>query len=500
MVRRALLPLLLGSLWACAGPSSLPSEDAAADATAMDRVTADRRPPAVTSRYPVPDLTMTLPFDGPEQAVELEFTAAPATVDVHLLIDTTASFDGEIRELQQTLAATTIPALQQRVPSLTLGLSRFEDMPFSPFGLATDRPYRLVTAQTTDLGIVASALFSLDDPLGAGGDAPESWIEALYQIATGRGLSLGAFGEVPTFSRAAPGGGTLGGVGFREGATRVVVLVTDAPSHEAAEYLSVVPGAHSGAQAVEALRALEVRVVGIASGAAARAALESVALQTGAVGAPSAGRCSTGLSGASRPAVGGACPLVYDLNPDGTGLSRTVAEGIGAALDAIAFRRIVGEAREDPARFVSAIEPIRAVAPDGASAPMLLDVLPPGAPDGRPDAFATVRSGTRVRFRAALRNRSVREGVFPQVFFLRIALVGDGLTLRETLVRVIVPEGPKFDAGPQDASGPGDRLDGALEDAGPAEDARTEESPAEEPDGAPSDASSDRADDDVRPL
>ena len=123
-MRSALLLPLLGGLVSCARPSSLPNEDATVDAPSSDRMIADRRAPAVTSRYPVADLTVTLPFDGPEQPVELEFTAAPATVDVHLLVDTTASFDGEIRELQQTLSSTTIPALQQRVPSLTLGLSR----------------------------------------------------------------------------------------------------------------------------------------------------------------------------------------------------------------------------------------------------------------------------------------------------------------------------------------------------------------------------------------
>ncbi len=448
-VRRALFfSLLFG--FGCARPPDLPGEDAAADVTTVDRALVDRRPPAVTSRYPVADLTVTLPFEGPEQPVDVEFTATPATVDVHLLVDTTASFDGEIRELQQTLSSTTIPALQQRIPSLTMGLSRFEDMPFAPFGLPTDRPYRLVTPQTTDLGAVASALFSLDDPLGAGGDAPESWFEALFQIATGRGLSLGRFGDIPTFSSSGFGGGSFGGVGFREGATRMIVLITDAPSHEAMDYAAVVPGAHSGAQAVQALRALEARVVGVASGAAARAALESVAVATGAVGAPSAGQCSTGLGGTPRPASAGVCPLVYDLNPDGTGLSRTISDGIGAALDAIAYRRMLGEAREDSARFVSTVEPVSAVAPGGASPPVLLDMLPAGAPDGRPDAFGTVRAGTRVRFRAVLRNRSVREGVFPQVFFLRIALVGDGVTQRETLVRVIVPEGPKFDAGTLD--------------------------------------------------
>jgi hypothetical protein len=271
----------------------------------------------------------------------------------------------------------------------------------------------------------------------------------------------------------------LGGVGFRSDSTRVVVLVTDAPSHDASEYAAAIPHAHSGAQAIAALRALDVRVVGIASGQPARTALESVAVQTRAVAAAVDGRCSTGLGGSARSPVGGQCPLVYDIADDGTGLSRTVADGIGAVLDTIAFATIHGEPREDGMRFVSAIEAISAVAPANTPAPTRADRFPAGATDGVLDTFSGVRSGTVVRFRARLANRTVREGVFPQVFFLRVVLVGDGSSLRETIVRVIVPEGPKFDAGFDDGS----REDGsAPTDAAGALDA------AETPDAAETDA------------
>ncbi len=438
----------------CAGPPPpTPQEEVTPfDAALTDRVVADRRAPATTAPYPAANVTVTLPFGGPEQPIDLEFTAAPGRVDVHLLVDTTASFDGEIRELQRALTSVTLPALQQRVPSLTLGLSRFEDMPVEPFGFRTDRPFTLLIPQTSEFSAVDRALFRLDDPLGAGGDLPESWYEALYQTATGRGLDLGTFGAVAPFSGGAVGGGTLGGVGFRSDSTRVVVLVTDAPSHDAAEYAAAIPHAHSGAQAIAALRALDVRVVGIASGQPARTALESVAVQTRAVAAPVDGRCSTGLGGSARPPVDGQCPLVYDLADDGTGLSRTVADGIGAVLDTIAFATIHGEPREDGMRFVSAIEAVSAVAPANTAAPTRADRLPAGATDGVLDTFAGVRSGTLVRFRARLANRTVREAVFPQVFFLKVVLVGDGSPLRETIVRVIVPEGPKFDAGSDDGS------------------------------------------------
>ena len=43
--------------------------------------------------------------------------------------------------------------------------------------------------------------------------------------------------------------------------------------------------------------------------------------------------CETGLrGGALRYPVNGRCPLVYDLNPDGSGLGQTIVDGIGLTL------------------------------------------------------------------------------------------------------------------------------------------------------------------------
>lgn len=468
-VRRALVGALSLVLLRCSAPTQPPVEDAVARDSTDDRALDDRRAPATTSPYPAANVTVTLPYEGPEVPVDLEFTAGPGRVDVHLLIDTTASFDGEIRELQNALSTVTLPALERRVPSITLGLSRFEDMPWMPFGTTTDRPFALIVPQTTQLAVVNRALFRLDDPLGSGGDGPESWIEALYQVATGEGINLGAYGAVPPFSGGAAGGGTLGGVGFRSNATRVVVLVTDAPSHDGSEYRAVVPTAHTGSQAIAALQSMQTRVVGIVSGAAARPSLESVAMQTGAVALSPGGFCATGLNGAARTAVSGRCPLVYEIAADGTGLSRTVADGIGAVLDTLAFSEMHGEARDDSMRFVRAIEARSATPPANTAAPTVSDALPAMMPDGVQDTFNTVRAGTTLRFRARLANRTVRDGLYPQVFFLKIVLLGDGLEQRETSVRVIVPEGPKLDAGVEDASVPGDSgpdADGSMADAG----------------------------------
>jgi hypothetical protein len=41
----------------------------------------------------------------------------------------------------------------------------------------------------------------------------------------------------------------------------------------------------------------------------------------------------------------------------------------------------------------------------------------------------------------------VPDDEFPQVFFVPVTILGDGTVLREMVVRVIVPEGPKRDSG-----------------------------------------------------
>lgn len=435
----------------CTGQTPPPMEDPL-DVLLVDRAPVDRVTPAQRSPYPVSDYTLVLPFNGPEQTIDARFEAGPGLVDVHLLIDTTASFDGEIDDLQASLDGFVIPGLQRRVGSLSLGVSRFEDMPFAPFGSPTDRPFTLLVPQTNNSSAVLRAVQRLDDPLGEGGDLPEAYFEALYQIATGAGLINPGRTLVEPFQGASQGGGNLGGVGFRANSTRVVVLATDATAHEGFEYSGVVQTPHGSMAAIEALRTLSVKVVGISSGNAARATLENLATQTGALAPSFGGQCATGLGGAARAPVNGMCPLVYDISPDGQGLSQSIVDGINTLLSTIAFSAVHGEVRDDGRNFVSSIEAVSAQAPMGTMAPARVDQIPAGAPDGVLDTFTQVRTGTALSFRAHLRNRSVRETEFPQVFFLRIALVGDGATLRESTIRVIVPEGPKFDGGLDDAS------------------------------------------------
>jgi hypothetical protein len=422
------------------------------------------------SVLPPADLEVVLPFGGPAVEVPLELTADLSRLDVVFSVDTTGSFGGEIDSLQRDLLTVIAPALQARVPDVAFAVVRFEDMPVAPFGGPADRPFTLVRAMTTSTSLLASAVASLDSPLGNGADSDEAGAEALYQIATGDGLSP----YVPVYAPSRePGGASRGGVGFRDGSLRAVVHVTDAPAHDPADYGSAVRGAHSLADAVAALRANDVSVIGVASGDPARPQLETVALGTGAAVVPGAGgTCPTGLAGASRPPVGGSCPLVFDIANDGTGLSTALVDAVVSLVDAVAYDEVWGEAVGDSLHFVRTVEARDAVPPSGTPVPGRADLRPAG--DGVLDTFTDVRAGTRVSVAAVLRNDTLRETDYDQVFRLALELRGDSLVLARLTVRVLVPgvrPSPPPDAGPPDA-GAGDAAsaDASLDDGSISED------------------------------
>lgn len=425
-----------------------PRPDAAGlDGSASSEDGGYHRPDALV--LPPADLAVVLPYGGPEATVDLEAGASLGRLDVVFSIDTTGSFGGEIDALQTDLSHRIVPALEESVDDVAFAVVRFEDMPFEPFGVETDSPYELLTAVTTDRGRVSSAVAALDLPLGNGGDIPEAGYEALFQIATGAGLSVGSDVLASPWNRhAAIGGGTEPGVGFRAGALRVVVHVTDAPSHDASDYVTVIPGAHGAGETLAALNAASIHFIGVASGAPARPHLESLALGTGSVVPPEAGGCHTGRGGALLPPSSAGCVLVFDVDPDGTGLSDAIVGAIGDLTDTLSYDETYGEAVDDRLAFVRAIEAVEATPPEGGTPPTRADLRPSG--DGIDDTFEAVRSGTRVVFRAHLQNLTIVPADYDQVFRVVIRVLGDGLVLVERTVRITVPSG-RLDAGPRDA-------------------------------------------------
>lgn len=436
----------------------LPPEDDAGGAV---------RPTGGPAVLPPADVEVVLPYLGAPAEITLRANVALERLDVHFSVDTTGSFDDEIRALQRSLSTQIIPRLRQRVDEVGIGVSRFEDFPVRPFGSSFDVPFELVTPITTSSTRAALAVRALL-PLGAGGDTPESGVEALYQIATGEGLTLEGELLVPPF---APEDDepVAGGVGFREGSLRVIVQVSDARAHDGPEYAAAgIPEAHDLSETLEALQALGARVLGIASNQDARSFLVRVAAATGATIPAPRGGCPTGLDGARRePDVPSSrCALVYDITPDGDGLDTAIVDGIVGLLDQLQFDRVYGRAVDDRLAFVQRIE---AVSATGRPEPARADERPV---DGFDDTFLAVSGDTEVVFRAVLRNTRVRPADYDQAFRVTLQVVGDGLVLEQTVVRVIVPRG-RLDAGVADAGvDAGVELDAAADpDARGADDA-----------------------------
>lgn len=396
---------------------------------------------------PPADVDVVLPY-GASAEIPINALSNFALLDVHFSIDTTGSFREEIEALKRDLTASIVPALRMRVDNVALGVSRFEDLAVEPFGDPGDRAFTLVTAVTTSIPHVENAVASLDMPLGSGGDAEEAGAEALYQIATGEGLGslVAAWNRIR-----APGGGTRAGVGFREGALPVVVHVTDAPTHTPSDYAAIVADAHSLQSAIAALRAEGIYVVGIASGDAARGYLEEVAAGTGAVEDTESGACRTGIDGATHPPVSGMCPLVFDIDSDGTGLSSSLVDAIVRLLDNVRIHEAYGVASEDSFHFVQTIAALSAMAPSSVPTPGIADLHPSG--DGVGDTFTEVAPGTTLNFGVMLRNNVIENADYDQVFRIRLSVRGDGLILAERTVRVTVPRVSGFmDASAGDAS------------------------------------------------
>ncbi len=224
-------------------------------------------PPALAQTVTPPgiDITSGPCCTGGSQDFPVSITLPPSTVtntvDVFFLFDDTGSFAGFVPTVTSIFSGL-VTSLETAMPdvSFAFGVGRFEDFGGPGTGFSGDfqtaRPFTLnqpiVTAGTAGGAaardtLIANAL-SRTAP-GFGGDGPESALEALAQVATGTGFdgdgngssldsgsagdvatqtTPGNSGDVPPFSsNTAPVSGTQGGVGWRNGALRLVILATD---------------------------------------------------------------------------------------------------------------------------------------------------------------------------------------------------------------------------------------------------------------------------------
>ncbi|MCB9778288.1 MAG: hypothetical protein H6742_06975 [Alphaproteobacteria bacterium] len=178
---------------------------------------------------------------------EFEFDIRIQMGDVAFMVDTTCSMSstanamaGEFSDIVTTLALV--------IPDAEYGYATYDDYAYGSFGSAgIDKPFELRTQITSSTSQVQSAMSATS--IHSGADGPESSMEALMQGLTGSGYDQNcnttydantdvrpflASGSDPfggaggqNWSATPPGGGELGGFGFRDFALPILVYATD---------------------------------------------------------------------------------------------------------------------------------------------------------------------------------------------------------------------------------------------------------------------------------
>jgi hypothetical protein len=440
------------------------------------------------------DFFFILPFQDPMGPVNkpLDFSTAIPSMDVFFLMDTTGSMMGEIANLQSSLNSTVIPGIVNAIPNTQFGVGALEDFPLAPYGQSPcqysntpDQPFKLLQPITNNVAAVQSGVDALSvhggtydgKPIGCGLDVPEGGLEAIYQVATGEGLT----GPSPTSVPANHTG--VGGVGYRSGVMPVVVTISDAVSHgvgetaactlgnqtyQAAYSGSVAAVAHSRAQTKAALGNICGRAVGIAAidtlqpvSCNGQEYLEDLARTTGALVSPTAwdvgtrpagcaaGQCCTDFNGAGRaPDANGLCPVVFRVATNGSGVGQQITVGIQMLQRFATFTvptnrsGVMTDINGNPlpaphttADFLKAITPTSFVLPPP----------PPALPNPTFDSttFYGVTPGTKITFTVDAFNDFVMQTNDAQIFRATIQVTASGCTpLDQRDVLILVPPQP----------------------------------------------------------
>lgn len=243
---------------------------------------------------------------------EVTFAAIPDELDLMLVMDVSGSYGDDIANLVD-LGAGLAETVTKRSDA-RFGLVSFSDDPCCG-GDGSDHAYRLVSALDADPDVWTEGIESLE--VLSGGDEPESSLIALDRAATD-----------PE-------------VGFRRDATQVLVVATDADSHDPSG--SGYPG-RSEREVIDTLRASGIVVVGAIPAASPTPVLDRVIAATG----------GTRVDAAS----------------DGSDLGEAILEGLREV------RREVEPRRVDCPAFDATFSPERLTAVPGTRAQVTVTLRP----------------------------------------------------------------------------------------------------------------------------
>ena len=246
-------------------------------------------------------------------------------IDLVFLVDLSGSFADDL-PVFQAQAPGIIDNIRAANPNVKFGLARFEDYPISPFGNAASGDVAYERLQ--DLSFDAEAMKTMIAGLSTrdGGDLPQSQLAALFQAATGNGQDLSGLG----FSGASiPSGQQFS---FRNGATKLFLMWTDAAFHLPDDPGSIPYPGPSFAETVAAIEALDPpMVLGISVAPdAGFADLQAIAVATNSF-APAGG---VDCDGDGNPDISAGQPLVCHLSSFGAGIGDAIVNIVNAAVEA----------------------------------------------------------------------------------------------------------------------------------------------------------------------
>lgn len=370
-------------------------------------VLAGTDPTDAASTIPPTDFYVVLPYEDPAVLRELDFTARLGRADIFFLVDTTGSMGAAIGSVRDSLSSTIVPAINDAIADAVMGVGDYRDFPIDPYGSPGDYAFNLGQAMTSDVARVQGAVNALS--LGNGNDGPESMVEAVHRTVAGTCADGSGFGQAC----------------FRAMSHPIVVLVTDAPSHNGPggsnAYSGVTPTPRTYSEAVSALTANEVKIVGgsvdaglpfpfpIPGGGGGRAHLESFARDTD----------SRALDGSLT---------VYD-SPGGE-VSTSVVDGI---LDLVSSTEqdVTSRQIDDTTDSVDATMFMKAIRPVRASRATTFDDT----------TFFGVGGGTTITFEVHFENDFLPAGPRVQIFqaFIEVVDVASGTALDRRNVYIVVP-------------------------------------------------------------
>jgi hypothetical protein len=323
-----------------------------------------------------------------------------------------------------------VSGLEATIEDAAYGTAQYEDYNTEPMGVDGDKPFYLQQQITTDIDLVQ---YQLDTTtIHNGDDWPSASYEAIYQGASGTGYDMNCNGEydgeddVYPFIASpddpfggtggewnlpdTPGGGTIGGYGFRLGALPIIVHATNAPFRNGCAGSTVPGGCPQDAcdtDAIEAMLDIGARYIGID----VAAGIPSPYMQTIATSTNS--YADTDGDGVADDL------LVFDWSGTSAEFRETVVDAITQLVNVITFDRVELQIDGDDYGFVVGIDPANHDDIDGPIA-------------GRTLPFTLYFRGV------------VAATTEEQEFILTLNVIGDGINLLDSKDIVVVVPGSAY--------------------------------------------------------